>query len=537
MATLTFRSILAVIPCNIDAATQEILSFASEADPQGNRTMGVLTKPDLVTETATRETVLDLLQGRRSRLKLGYFVVKNRSADDSTSTPEQRTASEKAFFARYPWANVGGRCGVASLRERLRQLLMEISNKEFPHLKSDIQGLLRSHKSDLEMMGSPRADEASQRMHLGKLATRFQTIVQAALGGNYASDKIFQSDPDLKLITKIMKLNEHFSDTFWRRGHQHHFSTHWSDEGDARFCPSATPPFEIDYSKYGDLIGIIELEHYECPKPSAGSIMDMIRDVYESSRGPELGTVSCYESFIHEATLTILQYGGTMLWTVFEQQSEKWVPLALSHVSQIIALLHDFIFGLLDGICQDTQIRDQLWEILLAERLIDVYRKAMDQTRFLLELERGNMPSTLNHYFNSTLQKKRAERVSSALEDKQVTFTGSKGTYVPFDEIKKCAANKGNGQHVCDDLLDSLAAYYKVSRKRFVDVLDQQVVSNLLLNGDESALQIFGPEMVMSLDCEQLQQIAKEDVESRKRRQLLEREIERLEAAISVIRS
>jgi ribosomal protein L20A (L18A) len=226
-----------------------------------------------------------------------------------------------------------------------------------------------------------------------------------------------------------------------------------------------------------------------------------------------------------------------MLWTVFKQQSEKWVPLALSHVSQIIALLHDFIFRLLDGICQDRQIRDQLWEVLLAERLIDVYRKAMDQTRFLLELERSTIPSTLNHYFNSTLQRKRAERVSDALEDKQVSFNGNKGTYVPFDEIKKCAANKSNGQHVCEDLLDSLAAYYKVSRKRFVDVLDQQVVSHLLLNGDGSALQVFGPKMVMSLDCEQLQRIAKEDVESRKRRQLLERDIERLEAAISVIRS
>jgi hypothetical protein len=302
-----FCSILAVIPCNIDAATQEILKFASEADPHGKRTMGVLTKPDLVTEAATRMTVMDLLQGRRSKLKLGYFVVKNRSADDSASTTQQRTASEIGFFAGYPWADAVGRCGIASLRERLRQLLMGISTKEFPHLKSEVQGLLRSHKSDLETMGSTRADEASQRMHLGKLATRFQTVIRAALGGNYASDTIFQSHPDLKLITKVMKLNENFSDTFWRRGHQHHFSPHWSDEGDTRFCPkSATPPFEIDHSEYDELNGIIEPEHYACPKPSAGSIMDMIQDVYESSRGPELGTVSCSESHICETTLIIL---------------------------------------------------------------------------------------------------------------------------------------------------------------------------------------------------------------------------------------
>ncbi|GKU08591.1 unnamed protein product [Fusarium langsethiae] len=512
--------ILAVIPCNIDAATQEILKFASEADPKGNRTMGVLTKPDLVSEAATRETVMDLLQGRRSKLELGYFVVKNRSADDNTSSFHQRAAAEAAFFAGYPWADATGRCGVAALRERLRQLLLDISNKEFPHLKAEVQNLLRSHKSELQMIGSPRADEASQRMHLGKLATRFQTIVRAALSGNYASDRIFHNRPDLKLITKIMKLNETFSDTFWHRGHQHHFSAHWSDEGDTSFGQeSAFPPSEVDIFKYDELCDVIEPEVYECPKPSPGTIRKMIQDVYESSRGPELGT-----------------YGGTMLWTVFEQQSEKWVPLALSHIGHIISLLHDFISCLLDEICQEKQIKTQIWEELLAEKLIDAYRKAMEQTRFLLELERGTMPSTLNHYFNATLQRKRAERISHELEDKQVSFNG-KGAYIPVDAVKKCAADKGNGQHVCDGLLDSLAAYYKVSRKRFVDVLDQQVVSHLLLSGEGSALQIFGPEMVMGLDCNQLQSIAKEDEESRKRRHLLEREVERLEAALVVIRS
>lgn len=153
---------------------------------------------------------------------------------------------------------------------------------------------------------------------------------------------------------------------------------------------------------------------------------------------------------------------------------KKWVPLALSHVSQIITLLHDFIYCLLDEICAEEQTRDRLWEVWLAESLMDIYRKAMDRTRFLLELERGIMPSTLNHYFNATIQRKRAERISNALEDKQVTFTGNKGSYVLFSEIKKCTGNKSNGQHVCEGLLDTLEAYYKVSRKRFVDVLDQR---------------------------------------------------------------
>ncbi|KFY17936.1 hypothetical protein V492_00265 [Pseudogymnoascus sp. VKM F-4246] len=42
--------ILAVLPSNVDIATQEIVEIAEEYDPNGERTLGVLTKPNLVLE-------------------------------------------------------------------------------------------------------------------------------------------------------------------------------------------------------------------------------------------------------------------------------------------------------------------------------------------------------------------------------------------------------------------------------------------------------------------------------------------------------
>jgi hypothetical protein len=42
----------AVVPANIDIATQEIIQMAEDADPNGQRTLGVLTKPDLVDKGA-----------------------------------------------------------------------------------------------------------------------------------------------------------------------------------------------------------------------------------------------------------------------------------------------------------------------------------------------------------------------------------------------------------------------------------------------------------------------------------------------------
>ena len=54
--------ILAVIPANVDVATQEILKMAQKCDSKGERTLGVLTKPDLV-DRGAEHRVVDLMKG------------------------------------------------------------------------------------------------------------------------------------------------------------------------------------------------------------------------------------------------------------------------------------------------------------------------------------------------------------------------------------------------------------------------------------------------------------------------------------------
>ena len=70
--------ILAVIPSNQDIATVDILERARRVDPGGERTVGVLTKPDLI-GPGNEEEVMQTLRNVRKPLKLGYVMVKNRS--------------------------------------------------------------------------------------------------------------------------------------------------------------------------------------------------------------------------------------------------------------------------------------------------------------------------------------------------------------------------------------------------------------------------------------------------------------------------
>ncbi|KAG8160026.1 hypothetical protein KVR01_010663 [Diaporthe batatas] len=512
MANPRTISILAVISCTVDIATQEILKLAEGADPMGVRTMGVLTKPDLVTETATRSAIIDLVLGKRNPLKLGYYVVKNRSADDNTSTLSDRAAAEEAFFKAPCWSSIKERCGTTALRHKVCELLMHVSKQEFPHVKT---------------MGPSRADSNSQRMYLGKLASRFLAITQAALNGHYAGEGIFEKMPDLKLITKIMKLNQVFSNVFWKRGHKQHFGPTWDDEGESSFGRNVDQlPFSIPLDKYPEIGAIVRTDGYQCPEPSEGPIMGHVEEVFDSSRGPELGT-----------------FGGTVLAVVFEEQSEKWEPLAFSHVSNTIALVHEYIFELLTELCPERQVRDNLWNALLLDKLIDTYQRAMSHTQFLLDIERGGTPNTFNHYFNANLQKKRSERTFKTFEAMAIRAPWNDDDeeicerYVPMSKIGKHSVDKDNEQQVCEDIVDTLMSYYKVSRKRFVDVVCQQVVFHLLLEGDGSPLKVFDPELIMNLDDEQLEHIAGEDVESKHQRYVLKREVESLETALKVLRS
>jgi len=70
--------VLVVCACNADLATAEALRLAAEADPDGERTVGVLTKPDLM-DPGTESSVQDILRGKVVKLERhGYFVVRNR---------------------------------------------------------------------------------------------------------------------------------------------------------------------------------------------------------------------------------------------------------------------------------------------------------------------------------------------------------------------------------------------------------------------------------------------------------------------------
>ena len=518
-------SVLAVLSCLSDRATEGVLQLAKTADPEGVRTVGVLTKADLVTEQAVVQTIVQLVKG--DTLKLGYYIVRNRGADEDSLSIAECQMKEREKLAESLWAELGtmGRTGVAALRAELQILLTELAKRELPKQRLEIEQRLSKCREKLDSMGPSRDTSASQRECLIRLASKFERIVRDALDGRYEGNSLFSKHVELKLATEIRVLNEGFSELMWQKGHSWKFVAESSREPTQIAANYEKRAISIIQSSI--ISSIQELRHLvgktvHYRAPSSESIMGHIEKYYEESRGPELGTVCVVTSWRRIVCADRIKFGGSLLAMIFRAQASQWRNIVIIHVGVVSAVVHRFITTLLSETFGDQRMRDELYKSVLAQRLQTAYAQAKRQAKFLLDIELNGRPSTYNHYFTDNLQKARNARMTQGVRD------SPRPGFEP-------AANKSNTEQVKEDIHDILKSYYKVSRKRFVDAICRQAIEYFLLDGSVSPLKVLSPELIATLTDSQLDMIAGEDVTTRRERECLGSEIQGLRAAMKVL--
>jgi len=146
--------ILAVTAANVDLANSDGLKLAREVDPEGQRTIGVLTKIDLM-DTGT--DVVDILAGRIIPLRLGYVPVVNRGQRDIENRKRIDLAlkAEKDFFENHPsYRNKASYCGTPYLARKLNLILMMHIKQTLPDIKTRISNSLVKYQQELEQLGA-----------------------------------------------------------------------------------------------------------------------------------------------------------------------------------------------------------------------------------------------------------------------------------------------------------------------------------------------------------------------------------------------
>eukprot|EP00439_Symbiodinium_sp_Y106_P037153 s4397_g4.t1 len=170
-------------PFDDDLENQEVRSLAKRYDPDGRRTVGILTKPDKIPEglEAQRQNLLCNPDGPY-RLKHGYFAVKNPAQPEIERgiTAKEARAKEADFFGE--WQHAPDRCGTGRLREFLGEQLHRLIVEQLPPLRAALCEKLAEAKQELQAMGGPvKPEEAMTHLvHLiDSIKIRLDSLVEA----------------------------------------------------------------------------------------------------------------------------------------------------------------------------------------------------------------------------------------------------------------------------------------------------------------------------------------------------------------------
>ena len=207
--------ILCVIAANSDIATSDGLKLAKEIDTTGSRTLGVLTKLDIMDAgTDARKALMN----EEIPLKLGYVGVKNRSKLDLNNkiSMAETARKEKEFFKTHPvYKNLpAGHLGTSVLINKLTKIYFKIIRENLPRIVKAINERLKTAEEELQSLGQPMpTDDAGKMSLLWNMINEYCDIFKNVLQGKYTNKRLSFLDGEGGFKIKILykKLLEEFT--------------------------------------------------------------------------------------------------------------------------------------------------------------------------------------------------------------------------------------------------------------------------------------------------------------------------------------
>ncbi|KAI9441569.1 P-loop containing nucleoside triphosphate hydrolase protein [Lactarius indigo] len=158
--------ILMTITCETDFANQGAYDLARTYDPYGQRTVGVLTKPDRSPEAA-HEKWVRYIRGEAEPLHHGWFCVKQPDTQSPHPVPslvEAREQEDQWFTKTSIWRELPrsfqSRLGTKKLVQRLEEILSDLMSDNVPELGDQIRDLIESTNQELAQLGKRPSDDS-----------------------------------------------------------------------------------------------------------------------------------------------------------------------------------------------------------------------------------------------------------------------------------------------------------------------------------------------------------------------------------------
>ncbi|KAE9597821.1 putative dynamin central domain, dynamin, GTPase domain, GTPase effector domain, Dynamin superfamily [Lupinus albus] len=185
--------ILAISPANQDLATSDAIKISREVDPTGERTIGVLTKIDLMDKGTD---AVEILEGRAFKLKFPWIGVVNRSQQDINKNVDMIAARrrEREYFASTPeYGHLAHRMGSEHLAKMLSKHLETVIKSKIPGIQSLISKTIAELEFELARLGKPAAIDAGGKLYaIMEICRTFDQIFKEHLDGiRPGGDKIY----------------------------------------------------------------------------------------------------------------------------------------------------------------------------------------------------------------------------------------------------------------------------------------------------------------------------------------------------------
>ncbi|KAF4765279.1 hypothetical protein HAV15_003258 [Penicillium sp. str.  len=482
--------VLAVVPASSDVDTQGIIQRARHHDKDGVRTVGIITKPDLI-NAGTEQRVARLAKNMdRTKLNLGFFLLKNPAPAELLRgiTPDARQRVEHDFFSSEPWRGLGldpSRVGIENLRVFLQDLLDSHIERELPKVREELRELLKQNSQELSALGTERNTASQIRMYLTRISADFHALLQAGIDGAYGGRDatFFESRGGAfgnRLRAMVHLENEKFANYMREFGQKRKIVSSEDSDSSEEAPSSENEEDQILVSKEG--------------------MAAWVKQVYYRTRGRELPG----------------NYNHALLAELFHSQSTRWGRIARDHVDAVAELVSQFLQAAAKFVIKDNKVRQNVLHSV--EKSVQAnLQRAIDDLDTLLEDE-ARQPITYNHYYTDNIQKSRSDQSKRQIHDSmhsaiEQDWNGKFHVNNSSGEIDKLVTSLQDRVIVdmtkqsCSEAQNDLSAYYKVAMKTFVDNVCRQVIERHII---AKLPNVFAPVLVSGYENDDLLRMAAE---------------------------
>ncbi|KAH7334548.1 P-loop containing nucleoside triphosphate hydrolase protein [Rhizoctonia solani] len=435
--------ILLTVTCETDFENQGARSLAKQHDPDGKRTIGVLTKPDRI-ESGEEQKWLAFVRGETEALSKGWFCVKQPSPselEERLSWSEARQREQEFFSTRPPWATQGltvrHHFGTARLTTRLSEILSDLIQTRMPSLIQEIQRLTQTTVEGLRSLPAEVSEDPAGAVL--NLVMDFHRDVNTHVEGIPDADG---------LIQKFREANTRFR----------------------KSIRSSAPSFRPYKSKYD------KDSKYAMPK--VDFLADEDEDTSIQSDPLPDGTCTRKSAITRELPKNIpfivkrkLIKGPT---TVLLEDVER---ILRAYMQKLVD--HSFGQHSYGGLHNAVGT-------LVADRIAECREAADAQIRFLLDIENNQTFTTNTHYFAAYKENSQGPQgentliqgltqglsgntdFSKSMAEAIAHLTKMGLTVQPVD-LGKLIESEAEDELI--DIMAEVRAYYQVAYKRFVDVV------------------------------------------------------------------